>query len=76
MLPSPAVRQLRDRADTNVGVLLAALVGGPLGNQRLNDDAGVLGVVAPGRDLGYYLDLATGQIRRYGCSEPHRRRAV
>ena len=60
----------------HVGVLLAALVGRPLGNQRLNDDAGVLRVVAPGRDLDYYLDLATGQIRRYGCSEPRVDRAL
>jgi len=60
----------------HVGVLLAALVGRPLGNQRLNDDAGVLRVVAPGRDLHYYLDLATGQIRRYGCSEPRVDRAL
>ena len=60
----------------HVGVLLAALVRRPLGNQRLYDDAGVLRVVAPGRDLDYYLDLATGQIRRYGCSEPRVDRAL
>ncbi len=54
----------------HVGVLLATLVGRPLGNQRLYDDAGTLRVIALGRDLSYYLDLATGQIRRYGCAEP------
>ena len=30
----------------------------------------------PGRDLSYYLDLATGQIRRYGCAEPRVDRAL
>jgi uncharacterized membrane protein len=30
----------------------------------------------PGRDLAYYLDLATGQIRRYGCAEPRVDRAL
>jgi uncharacterized membrane protein len=29
----------------------------------------VLRVVVPGRDLSYYLELATGQARRYGCVE-------
>ena len=33
-------------------------------------------VVVPGRDLSYYLDLATGQIRRYGCAEPRVDRAL
>ena len=60
----------------HLGVLLATLVGRPLGNQRLNDEAGMLRVVAPGRDLSYYLDLATGQIRRYGCAEPRVDRAL
>jgi uncharacterized membrane protein len=30
----------------------------------------VLRVVVPGRDLEYYLDLACGQVRRYGKAEP------
>jgi uncharacterized membrane protein len=60
----------------HLGVLLAKLVRRPLGNQHLNDDAGTTRVVVPGRDLSYYLDLATGQIRRYGCSEPRVDRAL
>jgi uncharacterized membrane protein len=60
----------------HLGVLLATLVGRPLGNQRVYDDAGVLRVIAPGRDLSYYLELATGQIRRYGCAEPRVDRAL
>jgi uncharacterized membrane protein len=60
----------------HLGVLLAKLVRRPLGNQHLYDDAGATRVVVPGRDLSYYLDLATGQIRRYGCSEPRVDRAL
>lgn len=60
----------------HLGVLLAILVRRPLGTQRLRDPDGELRVVAPGRDLPYYLDLATGQIRRYGCAEPRVDRAL
>ena len=60
----------------HLGVLLAKLVRRPLGNQRLYDDAGTTRVLVPGRDLSYYLDLATGQIRRYGCAEPRVDRAL
>ena len=60
----------------HLGVLLAKLVRRPLGNQYLYDDAGTLRVVVPGRDLSYYLDLATGQIRRFGCAEPRVDRAL
>jgi uncharacterized membrane protein len=54
----------------HLGVVLASLVRRPLGGQRLCDDTGATRVLMPGRDLAYYLDLATGQIRRYGGSEP------
>ena len=60
----------------HLGVLLATLVRRPLGSQCLSDAAGALRVVIPGRDLSYYLDLATGQIRRYGCAEPRVDRAL
>jgi uncharacterized membrane protein len=60
----------------HLGVLLADLVQRPLGTQCLRDSAGELRVVAPARDLPYYLDLATGQIRRYGCAEPRVDRAL
>jgi uncharacterized membrane protein len=60
----------------HLGVLLARLVRRPLGSQRLHDDASTMRVVVPGRDLSYYLDLATGQIRRYGCAEPRVDRAL
>ena len=60
----------------HLGVLLAHLVRRPLGSQRLHDHAGTTRVVVPGRDLSYYLDLATGQIRRFGCAEPRVDRAL
>jgi uncharacterized membrane protein len=60
----------------HLGVVLAALARRPLGSQRLLDAAGTPRVVMPGRDFAYYLDLATGQIRRYGCAEPRVVRAL
>ena len=60
----------------HLGVVLASLARRPLGSQHLVDASGTLRVVLPGRDFAYYLDLATGQIRRYGCSEPRVVRAL
>ena len=60
----------------HLGVLLAKLVRRPLGSQILHDETGTTRVIVPGRDLSYYLDLATGQIRRYGCAEPRVDRAL
>jgi len=58
------------QAIDHLSVLLASLAGRPLGNQFLRDSTGALRVVVPGRDLGEYLDLACGQIRRYGQGAP------
>lgn len=52
----------------HIGVVLAKLAPRRLGGQLLTD--GPATVWMPGRDLRYYLDLATGQIRRYGSAEP------
>jgi uncharacterized membrane protein len=60
----------------HLGVVLASLAGRRLGNQFVSDAAGVRRVIIPGRDLAYFLDLATGQIRRYGCAEPRVDRAL
>jgi len=60
----------------HLGVLLAALAHRPLGNQRLRDANGDVRVLVRGRDLAYYLDLATGQPRRYGAAEPRVVRAL
>jgi uncharacterized membrane protein len=54
----------------HLGVILAALAPQPLGNQLLRDSRGRLRVAVPGRDFAYYVELATGQIRRYGAGEP------
>ncbi|MFI7062999.1 DUF2254 domain-containing protein [Kribbella sp. NPDC050124] len=58
------------QAIEHLSVVLAALAKRDLGSQLLRDQAGVLRVVVPGRDLAYYLDLACGQVRRYGKAEP------
>lgn len=57
-------------------VLLAALAQRELGSQLISDGDGTLRVVVHGRDLAYFLDLATGQIRRYGKAEPRVMRAL
>ncbi|GAA4346355.1 DUF2254 domain-containing protein [Angustibacter luteus] len=53
----------------HISVVLATLAARPLGSQVLGDD-GRDRVVLHGRDLEYYVELATGQIRRYGRDEP------
>ena len=64
------------QAVEHLGAVLGSLAGRPLGSQWLHDGSGVLRVVMPGRALGYYLDMAIGQIRRYGSSEPRVDRAL
>jgi uncharacterized membrane protein len=54
----------------HLGVVLAALAPRALGNQLLYDARGRLHVAVPGRSFADYVELATGQIRRYGASEP------
>jgi uncharacterized membrane protein len=63
--PYTAVQALQ-----HLSVILGSLAGRRLGNQLLRDDAGTLRVAVPHRDLGYFLDLAFGQVRRYGAAEP------
>ncbi|HEV2087769.1 MAG TPA: DUF2254 domain-containing protein [Cryptosporangiaceae bacterium] len=50
--------------------LLVGLTGCHLGPIVHNDGDGVPRALFPDRDLGYYLDLACGQVRRYGRHEP------
>jgi uncharacterized membrane protein len=54
----------------HMGDLLTGLVGRHLGPTLHEDEHGVGRAVVPDRDLAYYLDLACGQIRRYGSAEP------
>jgi uncharacterized membrane protein len=64
------------QAIEHLSVILASLAGRRLGNQLLRDPDGILRVVVPGRDLAYYLELACGQVRRYGKAEPRVDRAL
>ena len=54
----------------HMGDLLVRLTGRRLGPQPHDDDDGTLRVVTVDRDFRYYLDLACGQVRRYGAREP------
>jgi uncharacterized membrane protein len=54
----------------HISVVLAALAPRKLGDQVFSDAEGQQRVLVPGRAFAYYVDLATGQIRRYGSSEP------
>ena len=50
--------------------LLVKLAGRRLGATLHEDGEGTGRLVVPDRDLAYYLELACGQIRRYGRHEP------
>jgi uncharacterized membrane protein len=50
--------------------LLVKLCGRRLGPTLHTDGEGVGRVIVPDRDLRFYLDLACGQVRRYGSAEP------
>ena len=50
--------------------LLVRLQGRRLGPQVKRDEEGRARVVLPDRDLRYYLDLACGQVRRFGRDMP------
>jgi uncharacterized membrane protein len=58
------------QAIQHLSVITSALAARQLGNQLLRDAAGTVRVAVPHRDLSYFIDLAYGQVRRYGCSEP------
>ncbi len=76
----------------HLSVLLAELARAPLGNRLRHEPgtavAGGSGagggagsgerlrVAVPGRDLEYFVELATGQVRRYGAAEPRVMRAL
>ena len=63
--PGTAVAAAGHMAD-----LLSRLTGYRLGATLHADDSGRGRVVIPDRDLRYYLDLACGQLRRFGAGEP------
>lgn len=69
---SPAINDptTADAAVGHLGDLLVRLVGRRLGAAVHRDSDGACRVVLADRDLEYYLDLASGQLRRFGSSEP------
>jgi uncharacterized membrane protein len=60
----------------HLSVILSALATRTLGGQALHDPQGRIRVTVPGRDLEYFVDLACGQIRRYGAAEPRVMKAL
>ncbi|RWZ51069.1 DUF2254 domain-containing protein [Labedella phragmitis] len=50
--------------------LVRRLQGRRLGPRRYEDTEGTVRLVAPDRDVRYYLDLVCGPVRRFGRSEP------
>lgn len=50
--------------------LFVRLLGRRLGATVHCDDTGTARAIVPDRDLRYYLDLACGQLRRFGAEEP------
>jgi uncharacterized membrane protein len=54
----------------HLSVILSALAPLQLGGQALRSPDGTVHVTVRGRDLRYFVDLACGQIRRYGAAEP------
>ncbi|MDP9427639.1 MAG: DUF2254 domain-containing protein [Actinomycetota bacterium] len=69
---SPAINDptTADAAVGHMADLLVRLTGRHLGATLHGDEDGVGRVVVPDRDLPYYLDLACGQLRRFGAAEP------
>ncbi|MGY2067810.1 DUF2254 domain-containing protein [Blastococcus sp. SYSU DS0619] len=54
----------------HMGDLLVRLTGRHLGPTLHEDEDGVGRAIVPDRDMRYYLDLACGQVARFGGSEP------
>lgn len=75
---SPAVNDpyTAVQAVDHLSVVLAALAGHRLGPIRLADPSGTERLHIPARDFDYLFDLALGQVRRYGASEPRVVRAL
>lgn len=69
---SPAINDptTADAAVGHMGDLLVRLAGRRLGATLHEDEDGAARVIVPDRDLRYYLDLASGQLRRFGAGEP------
>lgn len=64
------------QAVDHLSSVLAALAVRRHGNQASVDAAGTIRLYVPGRDFAYLVDLALGQVRRYGANEPRVVRAL
>ncbi|MFD2093924.1 DUF2254 domain-containing protein [Blastococcus deserti] len=69
---SPAINDPTTAATAvgHMADLLVRLAGRHLGPAVHTDEDGVGRVVLPDRDFRYYIDLACGQLARFGSSEP------
>ena len=75
---SPAINDpyTANQAVDHLGSILAALSLRQHGPQAVADAQGIVRLYVPARDFAYLLDLALGQVRRYGANEPRVVRAL
>jgi uncharacterized membrane protein len=64
------------QAVDHLGTILASLALRQHGPQAVADAQGAIRLHVPARDFAYLLDLALGQVRRYGANEPRVVRAL
>ncbi|HEY8701726.1 MAG TPA: DUF2254 domain-containing protein [Arthrobacter sp.] len=75
---SPAINDpyTANQAVDHLGTILAALTLRQHGPQAVADAQGTVRLHIPARDFAYLVDLALGQVRRYGANEPRVVRAL
>jgi uncharacterized membrane protein len=75
---SPAINDpyTANQAVDHLGTILAALALRQHGPQAVTDTHGTVRLHIPARDFAYLVDLALGQVRRYGSNEPRVVRAL
>lgn len=75
---SPAINDpyTANQAVDHLGSILAALSLRQHGPQAVADAQGTVRLHLPARDFAYLVDLALGQVRRYGANEPRVVRAL
>ncbi|MFT4219288.1 MAG: DUF2254 domain-containing protein [Microbacterium sp.] len=59
-----------EQSTAQLTVLLCQLAAEPLGDEHIADASGSLRLIVPARRFEDYLELACGEIRRKGASEP------
>jgi len=75
---SPAINDpyTANQAVDHLGTILAALTPRQHGPRAVRDAQGTVRLHIPARDFAYLVDLALGQVRRYGSNEPRVVRAL